>query len=363
VTVTPQSLTNDRLAVTVADDGTLALRAADGTTLAGVGRIVDGGDAGDLYNYAPPPDDRLVDAPEEVSVRVLERGPLLGRLLVTRRYDWAEVAMTVELQTGEPFCRLDVSFENRTPDHRVRLHVPLARAATGSHAEGQFAVVARGLTAEGGHGEEPIPTCPAYSFVDAGGAAVLLDQVAEYEVAGGGTELAITLLRATGLISRPDHPLRAEPAGPVIATPLAQCIGPVHTRLAVMPHAGDWSSAGVPAAAEEFRCPAVAVNGTGAGEPSSAVGLSVAGAGVVMTSLRRRGECLELRVVAMTDEPTTAVVAPVTAARRADLLGNPDPELSPVDGARSVPLRPWEIATLQLRLPSPAAPLPADRGA
>jgi len=59
---------------------------------------------------------------------------------------------------GEPFCRLDVAFTNNHPDHRVRLHVPLHRPATHSHAEGQFAVVARGLHSEGRHGEVPLPT-------------------------------------------------------------------------------------------------------------------------------------------------------------------------------------------------------------
>jgi alpha-mannosidase len=69
-----------------------------------------------------------------------------------------------------------------------------------------------------------------------------------------------------------------------------------------------------------------------------------------MTSLRRRDEAwLELRVVAMTDEPTSARIGQVSAARHADLLGNAGDELSVVDGWVSVPLRSWEIATIQLR--------------
>lgn len=45
-----------------------------------------------------------------------------------------------------------------------------------SHAEGNSGVTERGLTSEGGHGEEPIPMFPAGPFVDAGGTAVLLEQ-------------------------------------------------------------------------------------------------------------------------------------------------------------------------------------------
>jgi alpha-mannosidase len=192
--------------------------------------------------------------------------------------------------------------------------------------------------------------------VDAGGVALLLDQVSEYEVVGDGRELAVTLLRATGLISRAEHPLRAEPAGPVIATPEAQLIGAeVRTRLAVLPHRGTWAEADVAAAAEEFRCPLVAVRGRAAGDGAltAAEGLAIEGDGVVFSSLRRRStgadDWLELRVVAMSDAPTAARIGRVTAARRADLLGNPGDPL-PVDGDRvTVPLRPWEIATLQVR--------------
>jgi alpha-mannosidase len=351
VTVAPRALHSPLLSVTVAEDGTLTLRSADGTEVSGVGRIVDGGDVGDLYNYAPGPS--TVDSPDQVSVRPVESGPLVGSVEVLRHYPWSEVRMLVELRAGEPFCRLDIAFENRYADHRVRLHVPLARPATHSYAEGQFAVVERGLTSEGGHGEVPLPTFPAYSFVDAGGVAVLLDQVSEYELVEGGTELAVTLLRATGLISRPDHPYRAEPAGPVIATPQAQCLGPVRTSLAIAPHAEDWSTAGVPRMAEAYRCPPVTVAGTGAPDTplAAGAGLSVEGEGVVLTSLRRRdADWTELRLVALTDAPTSATVTGrFAAARRTDLLGRPGTSLSTVDGRLTLPLRAWEIATVQLR--------------
>lgn len=337
------------LDVEVADDGTLTVRSADGTTVTGAARLVDEGDVGDLYNVAP---DGIPDGtPQAVTVRVLERGPLAGSLEIHRRYAWADTRTVVELRDGEPFCRLTVAFDNDRPDHRTRLHVPLARTATHSYAEGQFAVVARGLTAEGGHGEVPLPTFPAYSFVDAGGVAVLLDQVSEYEIVNGGREIAVTLLRATGMISRPDHPLRTEPAGPTLATPQAQCIGPVRTSLALAPHAGDWATAGIPRAAEAYRCPPVTVDGAGpGGGPDLArTGLSLTGEGVVLSSLRRRDGGWELRVVAMTDVPTTATVrGPFDAACRVDLLGRTGATLSTVDGRLALPLRPWEIATVRL---------------
>jgi len=68
--------------------------------------------------------------------------------------------------------------------------------------------------------------------------AVLLDAVAEYEVVDDGRELAITLLRATGLISRDANPWRADPAGPMLPTPSAQRIGRVEASFALLPHLG-----------------------------------------------------------------------------------------------------------------------------
>ena len=54
----PGRLDNGLVSVEVADDGTLRVRAGQ-VEVAGVGRLVDGGDAGDLYNYAPPDQDLL----------------------------------------------------------------------------------------------------------------------------------------------------------------------------------------------------------------------------------------------------------------------------------------------------------------
>ena len=150
--------------------------------------------------------------------------------------------MRVELRAGEPYVRLHVEFDNRCADHRVRLHVPLPQRSALSHAEGQFAVVTRGLTAEGGCGEEPLPTFPASGWVAAGGVAALLEHVTEYELVEEGGELALTLLRSIGYLSRNRHALRPEPAGPQLPTPAAQSRGLRSVSLALMPYSGTWSA-------------------------------------------------------------------------------------------------------------------------
>ena len=364
VEVRDDGISNGLLDIEVAADGTLALRTSDGV-LEGVGRLVDGGDFGDSYNYAPPGSDTLVDTPEDVSTEVLADGPLRGELAVTRVFRWplgladggsarstasalTPVTTHVELRAGEPFVRLRVELENRSADHRLRFHVPLRREAAGSAAEGQFAVVERGLVTEGGHGEVPLATFPARGWVDAGGVAVLLDHVLEYEVVEG-RELALTLLRATGFISRNAHPWREEPAGPEIEIPDAHCRGPWSVAFALFPHGGGWQEGGVVEQAERYQHPFLAAPGTGETTEPSVPGLELAGDGVVLSSLRRRDGALELRIVCESAHERTAVVSGAfSAARDVDLLGRGGESLAVEDGRLAVALSPWEIRTLRL---------------
>jgi alpha-mannosidase len=320
-------LDNGLVAVSIRPDGTLDI-VGGGRELSGVGRLVDSADAGDSYNYAPRPDDVEVDEPEEVRI------DLRGReVLVVRTYRWrkalVEVTMHVEVRPGEPFVRLRISFDNPCPDHRLRFHVPLPERAEVSYAEGQFAVVERGLEAEGGHGEVPLPTFPARGFVDAGGVAVLLEHVLEYELVDG-RQLALTLLRAIGLISRRDNPYREVNAGPEIALPAAQCRGPWSVGFALYPHTGSWHEAGVLEQMERYQHPFLTAPGTGESAVREHAGLELSGDGVVLSALRRRRDRLEARVVCERPEPCEAVL----------VLGESEVR---------VDLRPWEIRTIVLR--------------
>jgi len=376
VIVGARRLSNGIVTVEVAEDGTFRL-SGGGVELDGVGRIVDGGDLGDSYNYGPPNPDLIVEMPTDVEISADAPGPLRSRLTVRRRFDWpvgidarervrtrvtvsTDVITVLELRAGEPFVRVEVTFENRSRDHRVRFHVPLPGEAAGSAAEGQYAVVERGLEVEGGHGEVPLATFPARGFVHTEGITVLLDHIVEYEVVDG-RELALTVLRSFGLISRNANPYREDPAGPEVPIPAAQLLGDRAMRFALMPHAGSWSSAGVLAMAERYQHPALVVRGTGpladpgADRPDDEVpatggGLAIEGDGVVLTALRRRGEWLELRVVAESAAPTEVVVRGVfDEARDADLLGRPLGSLAAETGTLNVALGPWEIRTVQLR--------------
>ncbi|MDQ6840606.1 MAG: alpha-mannosidase, partial [Actinomycetota bacterium] len=215
--------------------GTFAL---DG--LSGLGRLVDDGDDGDTYTYAPPTADVVVDRPESVAVELVESGPVRGRLRVTRRYSWptavvngsrvgarsAEVVTDLELRAGERLVRVVTCFDNPVRDHRLRAVFPLPERTDRSRAECAFSTVTRGLVGEGGPDELATGTFPSRRFVCAGGLSVTHEGLLEYELVDGGRALALTLLRATGTLSKPSPITRPNPAGPSHPLEGPQMVGP-----------------------------------------------------------------------------------------------------------------------------------------
>ncbi|MFG1924997.1 alpha-mannosidase [Cryptosporangium sp. NPDC048952] len=366
----PDSISNGLVSVRVRPDGTFDLYDDEGLVLAGLGRLVDGGDRGDSYNYAPPDRETLIDTPSRVSAEVVEEGPVRWKLQATRVYEipvglsddpdrrsLETTAMTVEtvaeLRSNEPFVRLSLSFENPARDHRMRIHFPLPEAAACSESEGQFAVTRRGLVAEAGWGEFPLPTFPATSFVAAGAATILLDHATEYEVVDDGRELALTVLRAIGSISVNLHPLRDEPAAAEIPVPGAQAFGETITaRLAVLPARAGWERADAVRHSAHFRSEPLVRRGAaplGMPMPGPAGGLKVTGGSAAVTAVHHCHDGIEVRVVGMSDSPVAATITgDFRSATDLSLLGDPI-ETEECPGTLHVRLQPWEIRSLLLR--------------
>ncbi len=372
----PGIVENEHLRVEVdPGDGTLTLTTIDGVVVQGANRLVDGGDGGDTYNYSPPAVDTVVDRPESVHVETTESGPVRARIVVTSVYDLprsaigderscdrrsdeterVHVVTTVELRADEPFVRLHVDLDNRCRDHRLRAHFPLPQPVDGSDAECAFAVVHRGLTAEGGPNEHGLPTFVSRRFVDCSdgeaGLAVLHDGLLEYEVVddgrGPGREVALTLLRATGYLSRSELSLRPNPAGPLDPLDGPQLQGRVAVDYALLPHRGSWREAGLHRAADAFLVPLERVRAGGAQRSAPPSGRALRVEGAEVSAVRRDGGRLVVRVFNASPEPSEVSVALdddlAAAGDVVDLRGRP---VGPFAGRH--PLRPWEIVTLRL---------------
>jgi hypothetical protein len=303
--------------------------------LAGFGRLVDEGDLGDSYNYSPPAHDVVVDQPREVIVDVLESGPLRGRLQVTSTYGWPEnideatqrrhgevsvrVTTVIEVRADESAVRVETTFVNPARDHRLRVHLPLPTPAVSSTAECAYTVVDRGLTAEGRPEEFGLPTFPSRRFVRAGGLTVAHQGLHEYELValtdGRAHELALTLLRATGMLSRLGMTYRPLPAGPLTPVEGLQMIGStISARYALLVGDGDPYEL-----ADELLVPLDSIGAPG-GASRAPRGSALDVRGAEVSAVHRTAGVLEVRVFNPRSR-TTRVEVPGRRGWLVDLKG------------------------------------------
>ena len=339
-------------------DGTFAVNG-----IPGFGRLVDSGDYGDTYNYSPPAVDTVVDAPDSVDIAVGERGPVRATATITSMYTWPDrvdeatksrvgahqvaVETTLEIRADESVVRVSTRFDNPSRDHRVRVRLPLPEPSSTSQAECAFTVVERGLVAEGRPEEFGTPTFPARRFVSSGGLTVVHEGLLEYELVDlehssdgpdglRATALALTLLRATGMLSRMGMTTRPMTAGPMIPLEGPQLLGPVAVHYAIA--IGDVDPYRL---ADDVLVPLVATGSFGGGErPARGTELVVRGAEV--SAVRREAGRIEVRVF----NPRTdaaSVEFPGRSGWLVDLRGR---SLAPFEG--QFDLRGHGIATVRL---------------
>lgn len=325
-------------------NGTFALNG-----IPGFGRLVDSGDFGDTYNYSPPTVDTVVDTPDSVTVEIGDQGPVRATVTITSVYDWPDrvdeatrsrtgshqvtVTTTLEVRADEELVRVRTQFVNPSRDHRVRVHLPLPRPDSISRAECAFTIVERGLMAEGRIEEFPTPTFPSRRFVSSGGLTVIHEGLLEYElidVEGGpddgsiaqATTLALTVLRATGMLSRMGMSTRPMTAGPMTPLEGAQMIGPVDVSYAIAVSVTDPYRL-----ADQVLDPLVATASFGGGTRADR-GSALTVRGVEVSAVRRQAGRLEVRVFNPRAEPTSVEI-PDRSGWLVDLAGRP---VAPFEG-------------------------------
>jgi mannosylglycerate hydrolase len=366
--------------VLVNGDGTLEIRDDQLGLAVRANDLVDDGDRGDLYHYDPL--DPAV-RPTLERVTVTEKGPLRARMLIEQQLlipqgltqDRARraaeprstrVMTEVTLYAGQRAVEIQTTLDNQATDHRLRafLHAPLR--AERLDADQGLAVVARPLDTStlGAGTERPAPTGQHHKFVDVSdgrrGVAYLTRGLPEHEVkrTGEQTELAITLLRSVGWLSRGDLNVIDHAAGPILPTPAAQELGAHKFDYAILLHDGDWDKGGVLAEATRFAAPPIAVSCSGRQTAPSATALvDVGPAPVTLTAVHpaETGRGIVVRVVNASAQSQEATLKPGFAAKEAlavDPLENPL-ERSKLtldhNGTTTLKLGPWQIATVLFR--------------
>lgn len=230
---------NDWVDVRVDHGGVLHLRdRRTGEQFTGIAQLEAGGDIGDTYTYCPPPGDRRLLSRGRVTVRSLATGPLVAALEVRWTFARVAVRLVVSVYAGSPAVRCTYELDNAGSDFRLRLRVPTGMPDGLTLAGAQFGAIAREAVEVDPAGyprETPVATAPAHRFVTRShgsrGITVFAPGFFEYELDTGG-DLAVTLLRATGALSRADLTTRPGHAGWPTPTPDAQCHGYDRLQLA-----------------------------------------------------------------------------------------------------------------------------------
>jgi alpha-mannosidase len=247
----PYKIENEFFTVEARPNGSVdVLDKYSGVMYRGQNRFVDGGDRGDTYNYSKPEVDpaatvwlkgaqvehgtiqqtmelRLeMDVPEKLSADRKARSPKKIPLVLTSR---------VTLSVGVERVEFHTEVDNSARDHRLRVHFAAQCTASAVDYDGHFEIVRRApdLPAfDENWAEQPRPEVPqrAFTAISDGKNGLLvanrgLPEVEVLKRADGNSEVALTLLRCVGWLSRGDFPERKGPAGPVIETPAAQMIG------------------------------------------------------------------------------------------------------------------------------------------
>ena len=279
-----RKIQNEWFAVSANANGTVDIRdKKTGKTWVGCAWLEDTEDAGDEYDYSPAARSRTVTSKgAKARVKLDAEGTHRASLVIsfTMRVPKAlaadrksrakacvglPVTTRVTLTSGVRRVDLATTIDNRALDHRMRVVFPTGLRSDVSWAAEKFDVLSRpvDVPAVEGWSQMPLPTqhMDAFCEVTDGrhGLAVLNRGLPEYEArrTRKGVELCQTLFRSVGWLSRGDFRTRPYNAGPPVPAPQAQCLGEAVYEYAVVPHAGSWAEAGVPAAAEAYLAPPV----------------------------------------------------------------------------------------------------------
>jgi alpha-mannosidase len=272
----PYVIENDFFIVEANSDGTLTLTdKRDGTTYQGLNRFMDTGDRGDEYNYCPVESEpKAVKMASKLwGVKIKQSGvrqtleialelAVPSELSADRKsrsseFSSLDIVTSISLSPGIPRVDIHTEVENHARDHRLRVHFPTGldcrsmNEPVSADFDGHFEVVRRAFgerphPASGPGGlwiEQPRPEVPQRAFTDVSGGnrglMIANRGLTEVEVLtrdDGTAEIALTLLRCVGWLSRDDLVTRPEHAGPGMETPEAQMPGTWGFDYAIIPH-------------------------------------------------------------------------------------------------------------------------------
>jgi alpha-mannosidase len=223
-------------------------------------------DAGDEYSYCPCENSMTISTRGlPASVNLVKKGVNLATFEVrwrlhipaslsadrkSRSNERVPLSITTQISIyrDQPGLYIETEIDNQACDHKFSVTFPTALVTSQSFVDQAFIVMPRDIDLPDSTGwlEDPTPLMHQRAFIDihegGSGLAILNRGLPAVEVIRKkpGTQISLVLLRSVGWLSRDDLTNRRIPAGPLVPTPGAQCIGLYKYNYAILPHTGHW---------------------------------------------------------------------------------------------------------------------------
>ncbi len=293
-------------------------------------------------------------------VQVLASGPLTAVVAITRQVAGAVVHQRVRLDMGSPWVDMTLNTNWVKKKTLLKAAFPVAVQAPAMHYEIPFGVLRRPVT----------PVNPFYAaqwerpmqrWVDFSdghqGLAVLSDGPHGFNVKNG--ECRLSLLRSARY---PTAWLGAKNLLPKHQRPRFTDLTEHTFRYGLLPHGGDWQSAGLMEAAQDFSTPVLTGRAQVGGAAWGSL-FSLEGEGVTVVAVKPLheedgavGECVVIRLLETRGEAAEVALhwhgngQSPAGVQEVDLLElNPSP-LVFEDKALPLRLGPWELKTLVVKM-------------
>lgn len=352
--ITNNSVENSFISAKVEKDGTLTLKNKKTTAIFKNALIFENlADIGDTYNFSPLIGDKPIEVKFEKSkvifegktrailqlkhiAKIPQTSEESGRNEATKNL---KLKTQIILDAQSPIIKFKTKFENKAKNHILQAKFNLPQEIIRTFSEDSIGLVERGF--DPGYNlqnEEKAPkltelktnTAPMQRFVWAQGVGILTKGIHEYEVAQN--TLAITLLRAVGMLSGKELHTRFNAAGPTIPTKEAQCLKNLTCEFAL-------TFAEKPeelfAAADSYFDPTIAF----LGQKPETTSIKINNPNIILLALKEA-------------ENNTGLVARLlntsNKAQKTDITGTPisSEEISTAQDAKTIALKPYELKSV-----------------
>ena len=262
------ALENPWLRLTLEQGRIVLLDKRSGKRWADLIQLVDGGDAGDTYNYSPPEIDWRISAEGALVSVAWQQGALADTLALSwsiaapltledrlrrQRNARLDVNMLITLEHQRPVLDVQVHVNNTLRDHRLQVEIPTDIAQSVHFADQPFGLIHRDnrpstldVWQQENWSEAPTALWPMQSLVmmhdGQQGMSVVTEGLREYEIPEERPSvLAITLLRSVGWLGKAGMPWRpGRASGMALPSPDSQIAGEFTARFALIPlHDGE----------------------------------------------------------------------------------------------------------------------------